>query len=221
MMKRCAVMMIAMTTMLMQGAAALSDAPLQEQAEAPAADAATLARLLAAARAQRAGKGCAAAVPQFRVVAAMGAGQEAAQHELAACLLLLDGANATDARLLRQEAQFWLLRAAHAGNARAQRALAMDAAAPTSADHDPATALQWALVYEANPQAALYGEDRLPPTLVAGLRASLSPAEAAAASDFAAAFTPLAMARFEPPPRPRRKRGERPDGFPAPERRPR
>lgn len=187
----------------------------------PAADAASPGRLLAVARAQRDEKGCTAALPAFRVVAAMGEGQEAAQHELAACLLQSPGANAADEALLRQEGRFWMLRAASAGNARAQRALAMDHAAPTSPDHDPKAALQWALIYERNPQASLYGEDRLPPTLVGGLKESLSAADAEDAERAAAAFTPFVMAKFQPPPRPRLKRGDRPEGMPRPERRPR
>jgi len=195
-------------------AAASDDAP-------PAADAASPGRLLALARAERSEKGCAAALPAFRVVAAMGEGQEAAQHELATCLLQTQGASATDAALLRQEGRFWMLRAANAGNARAQRALAMDLAAPTSPDHDPKAALTWALIYERNPQAALYGEDRLPPTLVGGLKASLPAADAADAERAASSFSPVVMAKFEPPPRPRVKRGERPEGMPRPERRPR
>jgi hypothetical protein len=179
---------------------------------APAADAASPARLLAAARQMREKDGCAAAAPAYRVVAGMGAGYEAAQHELGACLLAMPGANPLDDSLLKQEGRFWLSRAAYAGNARAQRALAIDAAAPNSGAHDAALALRFALLYERNPQSALFGEGALPPTLVAGLKASLGPEAVAEAEAFAGAFAPIAMAKFEPPKRERKTR--RIDGEP-------
>ncbi len=175
-------------------------APAEESAAAePAVHQDGAGRLTAFARKVRADKGCAAAAPAFRVVAAMGDGNEAAQHELAECLLEIEGTNATETALFREEARFWLTRAAHAGNARAQRRLVLDMAAPANAMHDPKTALQWALVYEKNPTADLYGYKDLPKTLVPGLRASLSPEAIAEAEAFAAGFAPLALTKFEAP----------------------
>jgi hypothetical protein len=171
-----------------------------------AADAASPARLLALARQTREENGCAAAAPAYRVVAGMGAGYEAAQHELGACLLTMPGANPIDDALLKQEGRFWLSRAAFAGNARAQRALAIDAAAPNSGAHDAKAALQFALLYETNPEASLFGEGALPPTLVSGLKATLDPSVVAEAEAFARGFTPIAMTKFEPPKRARKQR---------------
>ncbi len=173
-------------------------------AEAPAAEEPAVhqdgaGRLTAFARKLRADKGCTEAAPAFRVVAAMGEGNEAAQHELAECLLEMQGATPTEAALFREEARFWLTRAAYAGNARAQRRLVTDMAAPANALHDPKGALQWALVYEKNPTADLYGFKELPKTLIPGLKASLSPEAVAEAEAFAANFTPLALAKFEAP----------------------
>jgi TPR repeat protein len=171
----------------------------ESPAERPAVHQDGAGRLTAFARKLRAEKGCAAAAPAFRVVAAMGDGNEAAQHELGECLLEMQGATPTETALFREEARFWLTRAAYAGNARAQRRLVLDMAAPANALHDPKAALQWALVYEKNPTADLYGYKELPKTLVPGLKASLSPEAIAEAEAFAAGFTPLALAKFEAP----------------------
>jgi TPR repeat protein len=156
-------------------------------------------RLTAFARKVRAEKGCASAAPTFRVAAAMGEGNEAAQHELGECLLDTAGATATETALFRQEGLFWLTRAAFAGNARAQRRLVLDMAAPANALHDPKAALQWALVYQKNPTADLYGYKELPKTLVPGLKAALSPEAVVEAEAFATAFAPLTLAKFEAP----------------------
>lgn len=169
--------------------------------EEPAVHQDSAGRLTAFARKLRADKGCAAAAPAFRVIAAMGEGNEAAQHELGECLLEIDGANPTETALFREEARFWLTRAAYAGNARAQRRLVLDMAAPANALHDPKAALQWALVYEKNPTADLYGYKELPKTLAPGLRASLTPEAIAEAEAFAAAFAPLYLPKFEAPKR--------------------
>lgn len=163
-------------------------------------------RLIAFARQKRDDKGCAEAAPAFRVIAGMGEGQEAAQHELGECLLEMTGANDTETALFRQEGEFWLTRAAYAGNARAQRKLAMEMASPASALHDPRGALQWALVYAKNPTAGLYGYGPLPATLAPGLKSALDAAAIADAEKFAREFTPLALAKFEGP-----KRGDRND----------
>lgn len=177
------------------------DADLQEQAVHQ--DGAG--SLTAFARKTRAEKGCAAAAPALRVVAAMGEGNDAAQHELGECLLDIDGASPSETALFRQEGLFWLTRAAYAGNARAQRRLVLDMAAPANALHDPKAALQWALVYAKNPTSDLYGYKALPPTLVPGLKASLSPEAITEAEAFAAAFVPVTLAKFEAPKREKAK----------------
>ncbi len=173
-------------------------------------------RLTAFARKVRSEKGCAAAAPTLRVVAAMGEGNEAAQHELGECLLEMQGANPTEISLFREEARFWLTRAAYAGNARAQRRLVLDMAAPANPLHDPKGALGWALVYEKNPTADLYGFKELPKTLIPGLKALLSPSAIAEAEAFASGFTPLALAKFEAPTaaKPKRPQGQPPGARP-------
>lgn len=157
--------------------------------------------LIAFARETRKEKGCAAAAPSYRVLAGMGEGQEAAQHELGECLLTMTGANDVETDLFRQEGAFWLTRAAYAGNARAQRKLAMETASPASALHDPKSSLKWSLVYGKNPDADLYGYGPLPGTLVPGLKSSLTQDEIAEAEAFAKNFTPITLPKFEGPKR--------------------
>ncbi len=165
-------------------------------------------RLMNFARNLREEKGCAGAAPAFRVVAAMGEGEEAAQHELGECLLELKGATDVETALFRQEGEFWLTRAAFAGNARAQRKLVIEMASPASPLHNPKGALMWALIYGKNPTADLYGYKALPATLVPGLRSSLNEADAAEAEAFAKDFAPLPLSKFEGPKR-EDKKGER------------
>ncbi len=191
------------------GAPPIDPAESERPAEEPAVHQDGAGRLTSFARRTREEKGCAAAAPAFRVVAAMGEGNDAAQHELAECLLEMQGATPTETALFREEARFWLTRAAYAGNARAQRRLVLDMAAPANAMHDPKAALQWALVYEKNPTADLYGYKELPKTLVPGLRAALAPEAVAEAEAFAARFTPLALAKYEAP---TAEKGKRPKG---------
>lgn len=162
-------------------------------------------RLTSYARKLRETKGCASALAAYRVIAGMGEGNEAAQHELGECLMEIDGASPTETALFRQEGRFWLTRAAWAGNARAQRRLVLEMSAPASALHDPQGALQWALVYDKNPTSDLYGYKELPKTLVPGLKASLSPEAIADAETFAASFTPLYLQKFEAPTRDKAK----------------
>lgn len=178
-------------------------------------------RLIMFARKLREDKGCADAAPAFRVIAGMGEGQEAAQHELGECLLTMKGSNDIEAALFRQEGEFWMTRAAFAGNARAQRKLAMEMASPASPIHSPKGSLQWALVYQKNPTADLYGYGPLPPTLLPGLKSSLSAAEIAEAETFATEFAPLPLAKFEGPKREGKKGafGERPGPPPVGKRR--
>jgi len=162
-------------------------------------------RLTSYARNLRETKGCASALATYRVVAGMGEGNEAVQHELGECLLTISGANAAETALFRQEGRFWLTRAAFAGNARAQRRLVLDMSAPANALHDPKAALQWALVYEKNPTSDLYGYKALPQTLIPGLKATLSADAIAEAETFAATFVPLTMQKFEGPKRAKSK----------------
>jgi len=169
--------------------------------------------LIAFARDLRKQKGCADAAPSYRVLAGMGEGQEAAQHELGECLLLMEGASAIETKLFKQEGAFWLTRAAYAGNARAQRKLAMEMASPASALHDPKGSLEWSLIYGKNPDANLYGYGPLPGTLVPGLKSSLSEDEIAEAEKFAKDFAPITLPKFEGPKREDgKKRRPGPDG---------
>jgi hypothetical protein len=161
-------------------------------------------RLIMFARQLRDEKGCAAAAPALRVISGMGEGQEAAQHELGECLLTLKGASEIETSLFRKEGEFWLTRAAFAGNARAQRKLAMEMASPASPLHDPKGSLQWALIYAKNPTADLYGYGPLPATLAPGLRSSLSAVEIKEAEAFAGGFALLTLEKFEGPKRDRK-----------------
>lgn len=173
--------------------------------EAPEVSEDDAGRLTSYARKLRETKGCAFALAAYRVIAGMGEGNEAAQHELGECLMEVGGATATETALFRQEGRFWLTRAAYAGNARAQRRLVLEMSAPASALHDPKAALQWALVYNRNPTSDLYGYKELPKTLVPGLRAALTPEAIAEAEAFATSFTPLYLQKFEAPKRDKAK----------------
>jgi TPR repeat protein len=171
-------------------------------------------KLLAEARKAREAAGCLDAAPLYRVVAAMGEGEEAAQHELGECLLLIAGAKPQETALFRMEGEFWLTRAAFAGNARAQRALSVHYGSAANPDASPAEALKWALVYGKNGESDVYGYKSLPPTFAPGLKAALSPEEVAEAEAFAASFTPIALAPFKAP------KFEGPDGKDPPGARP-
>ncbi|MEO1014069.1 MAG: hypothetical protein AAFX08_02660 [Pseudomonadota bacterium] len=159
-------------------------------------------RVLAEARAALKKRGCAAAAPAYRVAAAMGEGFEAAQHELGDCLLEMEGETATETALFHQEGMFWLVRAAHAGNARAQRRLAILHASPVAGAHDPVAALRWSLAYQKNPEADLFGRGPLPRTMVEGLKQDLPEAVVADAEAFAASFEATPLAAYTPPKRP-------------------
>jgi len=158
-------------------------------------------RLVMFARDLRDKKGCAEAAPAFRVVAAMGEGQESAQHELGECLLEMKGASDVETALFRQEGELWLTRAAFAGYARAQRSLAMDMASPANPLHNPKGSLMWSLVYEKNPTSDLYGYAKLPATLIPGLKSALIETDLSEAENFANKFTPIVLAKFEGPKR--------------------
>ena len=161
-------------------------------------------RLLAHARKVQAEKGCAAAIPAYRVVAAFGAGYDVAQFELGACLLRADNTGDARAALLKQEASFWLTRAAWAGNARAQLTLASalsgaPAAGALVLETAPHDALKWALVYDQNSARNLYSMKPVSRPVLEHLNATLSPALKTAAHSFAERFTPVQMAAFAAP----------------------
>ncbi|MBI1391268.1 MAG: hypothetical protein GC152_00875 [Alphaproteobacteria bacterium] len=164
-------------------------------------------RVLGEARAALRTKGCEAAAPAYRVAAGMGEGFEAAQHELGDCLLTITGRNETETALFRQEGMFWLNRAAFAGNARAQRRLAILHASPIGGAHDQELALSWSLVYGKNPEADLYGQGPLPSTMVEGLMNDLPDAAVVNAKEFAASFEPLVLQSYEPSERSGKDRG--------------
>jgi TPR repeat protein len=200
-------------------------APPREDARGEPAEGRILApasRLLAEARRLREAENCARAAPTYRVVAGMGEGQEAAQHELGECLLAMTGVSVVETDLFRQEGVFWLTRAAYAGNARAQRALAVHFAPQAMGASANAEALKWALVYAKNPEAKLYGFKELPQTFIPGLSTQLGGAASQAAQSFAAAFQPLSLAKFEPP-KPKKVDGKfgPPTGAAPPRERPR
>ena len=152
-------------------------------------------RHLAVARKIEADKGCKEAAPAYRAIAALGEGFEIAQAELGECLLMLNGDSEIEKILFQQEGIFWLERAAFAGEARAQRTLAKTLGAKTSRS-DQVRALSWALVYENNADAALYGYKPLPVTFVSGLKSLLTKEELAEAEAFAADFSIIRMAQY-------------------------
>ncbi len=174
-------------------------------------------RILADARKKRSEADCAAAIPSYRVVASFGKGHDTAQYELGACLLeaKADGPAAT--ALLREEAVFWLRRAAYAGNARAQLALA---GALSGADGHVVAGLRpdlvegygWALIYADNAAHNLYGLPDLHPIAADHFRARMTDAMIDEAETFAAAFRQIEMAVFTPPAFERGEAGQRPGG---------
>ncbi|MBI1365536.1 MAG: hypothetical protein GC153_06215 [Alphaproteobacteria bacterium] len=198
---------VAAIAILVFGASASLAKNKAEPAPARPPTAAEANRILAFARETRQAKGCEAALADYRVIAAMGEGFEAAQDELGECLLEAPGASAIETTLRREEALFWLRRAAYAGNARAQRALAELYAGPKNPEHSDLEALKWALLYEANPDASLYGYKDFPRTFVPGLKGVLSPEAVEEAQAFVKNFTPVRLALYQGPPR--REAGQR------------
>lgn len=166
-------------------------------------------RLLSMARGLRETKGCAEAAPVYRVLAGFGEGLEPAQFELADCLFAMDGADPRETALFREEAVFWLRRAAYAGDGRAQRKLAEYYSAANTDHADAQKALGWALVFDDNGEDELYGLAPFPKTFEPGLRAALSAAAAAQAEAFAKNFSIIRMAIYAPPMRASRQGARR------------
>lgn len=181
---------------LAAAAGACSSAPKPDPEAFRAATVNQTGIIVAHARKLREEKGCAAAAPALRVAAAMGEGQESAQHELGECLMALEGASAAETALFREEGLFWLTRAAYAGNARAQRFLAAHYGAGSNSEDERAEALKWALVYAKNPDSNVYGYKALPETFTPGLRKNLPEEKVAEAEAFAAAFAEIHLAAY-------------------------
>lgn len=160
-------------------------------------------KLLALARDTQAKKGCAAALPAYRVISSFGDGYEIAQYELGACLLEGTGANDAERALLREEAALWLRRAAWAGNARAQLRLAqLLSGAPGTGlgvAAAPEEALGWSVIYNENAQRDLFDLPAVSEQVTAHLDAALDMAARERALAFAEDFAPLTMAAFTPP----------------------
>lgn len=176
--------------------------------------------LLGKAREIQAEQGCAAALPAYRVISSFGKGYHVAQYELGACLLTIDGANTSESALLRMESDFWLHRAAWAGNARAQRRLAVILSGAAGYDDPhfrtaPQEAAMWALVYAENSARDLYNLPELPAPVASHLDAILTPQARQLAEQAANDFQTIDMAIFTPPRQQRAARnggdrGERP-----------
>jgi len=158
-------------------------------------------RLLAAARSTQAEKGCASAIPAYRVVSSFGDGYAIAQYELGACLLQIDSTNATETALFREESLLWLRRAAWAGNARAQLKLAQLLSGADA--HDGSVhkeeAMGWAILYKGNPARNLFDLPPVSPIILNHLDAALSPDAMKRAASFAKNFEKIKMASFIPP----------------------
>ncbi|MHA7871114.1 MAG: hypothetical protein ACX939_02060 [Hyphococcus sp.] len=207
---------LALCAVALASAACASSKPDPQRQAGPADGLRQPGRLLAMARSIEGDKGCAKAVPTYRVVSSFGDGYDVAQYELGACLLTLQGESETEAQLFHQEAAFWLRRAAWAGNARAQRALAQ-ALSGASTDHAgkitaaPEEAMGWAIVYRENPARDLYDLPDVSPLIITHLTASLDDAGMRQAEAFAESFEPVVMASFVMP-QGQRENAQRPQG---------
>ncbi len=155
--------------------------------------------VLEKARTLRNKEGCLIAAPSFRAAAALGAGFEIAQSELGACLLKMQGKSEQETTLFQQEGLMWLERAAHAGDASAQRLLAMSYATSSNAYANPEKALSWALVFAKNGRADLFAMQPLPKTLIAGLKSDLPASAQAIAEEFSDNFKVIKMDRYIAP----------------------
>ncbi len=175
-------------------------------------------RLLKEARKKKSNAGCEAAIPTYRVVASFGKGHDTAQFELGACLFETSADKGdAEASLLADEGAFWMRRAAWAGNARAQVALAgalsgADGHAVAGLSPDLVEGYGWALIYADNAAHKLYGLPDLHPIAADHFRVQMTPAMINNAENFAADFRPIEMAVFTPPARDRNARPSGPPG---------
>jgi TPR repeat protein len=165
-------------------------------------------RLLNAARKKKNEQGCASAIPTYRVVSSFGKGHDTAQYELGACLFETSADSAAEQGLLRDEGLFWMRRAAWAGNARAQLALAgalsgADGHAVAGLGPDLVEGYGWALIYADNAAHKLYGLPDLHPIAAAHFRERMTAAMVDDAENFATDYRQLEMAVFTPPARER------------------
>ncbi|MEM8772028.1 MAG: hypothetical protein AAGD92_10305 [Pseudomonadota bacterium] len=159
-------------------------------------------RILSDARSKRAENSCEAAAPSFRVVASFGKGYDVAQYELGECLLEIDDPNPIQSALHQEEARLWLRRAAWAGNARAQLALADHLSATANnavANANLIEAYGWALIYQDNAAHALYGLPSLSAEAKERFATALDETMKQSAHAFAADFRQFEMAVFQPP----------------------
>ena|GEM_PF-1474810 len=201
----------AIVSALLLSACASGGKPVETAQRGPAAGLDQSERLLSHARAIQAEKGCAEAVPTYRVIASFGEGYEVAQYELGACLIETAAAATVEATLFTEEGLLWLRRAAWAGNARAQWRLATILSGAPSAPADgvgaaPIEAMGWALVYENNATRALYGLAPVNPNIIAHLDESMPEGAKHDAAKFADDFAEVKMAVFTPPARPQNAR---------------
>ena len=162
------------------------------------------ARILADARKKKSEKDCGAAIPSYRVVASFGKGHDTAQYELGACLLEATAETSAGEALLRDEGLFWLRRAAYAGNARAQLALAgalsgAESHVVAGMKPDLVEGYGWALIYADNAAHNLYGLPDLHPVAAEHFRVQMSDTMISNAHAFAADFRTLEMPVFTPP----------------------
>ncbi len=160
-------------------------------------------RLLATARKIQTEKGCAKAIPTYRVISSFGDGHAVAQYELGACLLKIESVNVMEASLFREESILWLRRAAWAGNARAQLKLAQLLSGVDAHDGVLDTkeeAMGWAILYDDNPARNLFDLPPISPLVISHLRATLTPDSMNRAAAFAKDFEKIKMASFIPPP---------------------
>jgi hypothetical protein len=160
-------------------------------------------RLLAMAREIQAKKGCASAIPAYRVVSSFGEGYAIAQYELGACLLETDSASSAETALFREESVLWLRRAAWAGNARAQRKLAQLLSGADAHEGDALNeeveAMGWALIYGDNAARDLYDLPPVTSKTLTHLRTTLTPEAMKRAESFAEDFEEIKMASFTLP----------------------
>jgi hypothetical protein len=142
------------------------------------------------------GKGdCAHAVPKLRQVAGLGPGYENAQTALGDCLLR--GAKDPDLSADNYEGLMWLRRAADAGWAEAQGALAEFQALGPAAARNTDEAAYWLALYLGNPGKARVGFTPLAEDRLAAIKAAI-PAAAQAAGETRAQSWQRKV--WEPPP---------------------